>query len=91
MKEAVSQSDLEEMQSLLTALHASDVTAKLYLGTDIFNKFDLVSGALRHVVNNLMTNEGMGVMLADELLVVVCASHDQLMLDEMPTILFGLG
>ena len=85
----VSQGDLDKMYGHLSDLRASDTHGKLYLGIDILDQFDLVSGALRQGVKELMTNEGMGAILADDLLVVVCDSYDQLMLDEMPTFLFG--
>ena len=88
VKATVSQSGLDEMQGHLTALRASDVRGKLYLGTDILNQFELLSGALRQSVKELMTNKGMGAILADDLMVMVCDSYDQLMLDEMPTLLF---
>lgn len=88
VKATVSQSDLDKMHGHLSALRASDVHGKLYLGIDILNQFDLVSGAMRQAMKELMTNEGMGAILADDLLVVVCDTYDQLMLDEMPTLLF---
>ena len=91
VRATVSQSDLDEMDGHLSTLRASGVHCKLYLGIDILNQFELVSGALRQGVKELMINEGMGAILADDLLVVVCDSYDQLRLDEMPTFLFGNG
>ena len=88
VKVTVSQDDMDKMYGQLSTLRASGVDGKLYLGIDILNQFDLVSGILRQRVKELMTNEGMGVILADNLLMVVCDSFGQLTLDEMPTFLF---
>jgi len=85
---AVSQSYLDKMQGRLNTLRESDVHGKLYLGIDALNQFDIISGTLRSRVKELMTNEGLGVILADELLMVICDSYDQLLLDEMPTFFF---
>ena len=90
IKEAISTDELDDMQNLLSQLRTSGIEGKLYLATDIFNGFDLVSGQLRETVNHLMSAEDMGVILADELLVVICDNYAQLMMDDMPTILFGL-
>ena len=89
--DAISQGDLDKMYGHLSALQASAENGKLYLGTDILKQFDLISGPLRQRVKDLMVNEGMGAILADELLVVVCDNYDQLMLDQMPTFLFLNG
>jgi hypothetical protein len=86
--DTVSQSYLDKMQDHLDTLRESDVHGKLYLGIDALNQFDIVSGALRTRVKELMTSEGLGIILADELLMVICDSHDQLLLDEMPTFFF---
>lgn len=91
IKDTISSDELDDMQNLLPQLRTSGIEGKLYLATDIFNGFDLVSGRLRDTVNRLMSEEGMGVILADEMIVVICDNYDQLMMDDMPTILFGLG
>jgi len=88
VKPTFSHSDLDKMYGHISALRASDVHGKLYMGIDILKQFDLVSGALREGVKELMTNEGMGAILADDLLVIICDSYDQLILEEMPTLLF---
>ncbi len=91
IKDTISSHELDDMQNLLPQLRTSGVEGKIYLATDIFNGFDLVSGRLRDTVIRLMSEEDMGVILADELIVVICDNYDQLMMDAMPTILFGLG
>ena len=91
IKDAISSNELDDMQNLLPQLRTFGVRGKLYLATDVFNGFDLVSGRLRDTVNRLMSEEDMGVILADEMIIVICDNYDQLMMDDMPTILFGLG
>ena len=87
----VSHSSLDTMRGHISALRASGAQGQLYIGIDVLSQFDLVSGTLRDGVKELMTDEGMGAILADELLVVVCDNYDQLIMDEMPTFLFPTG
>ena len=85
---AVSQSDLDRMHGHINGLGTSGVMGKLYFGTDILTQGDLVSGTFSGQVKELLTNQGVGVILADDLFVTVCENFDQLMLDEMPLFLF---
>lgn len=84
----VSQDDIDGMHGHINGLRTSGILGKLYFGTDILTQGDLVSGTFSGQVKDLLTNQGVGVILADDLFVAVCENFDQLMLDEMPTFLF---
>ena len=88
LEENPSQSDLDNIRGLLARLKAADTPGRLYLATDILNGNSLVLGPLTQAVKNLMTVEGIGVILVDKLFILMCKNHDQLMLEEMPHFIF---
>ena len=88
LEENPSLEDLDNVRGLLAQLRASDVQGRLYLATDILNGNNLVLGPLSGTVKELMVEEGMGVILADKLFILMCHNYDQLMLDEMPHFIF---
>ena len=78
----------DRLRRLLAQVKASYPDGRLYLTTDILNGNVLVLGPLSRAVRELMVQEGMGVILADKLLILICQNHDQLMLEEMPHFIF---
>ena len=88
LEENPSLEDLDTVRGLLAQLRASDVQGRLYLATDILNGNNLVLGPLSGVVKELMVEEGIGIILADKLFILMCHNYDQLMLDEMPHFVF---
>ena len=88
LEENPSLEDLDNVRGLLAQLRASDVQGRLYLATDILNGNNLVLGPLSGTVKELMVEEGIGIILADKLFILMCHNYDQLMLDEMPHFIF---
>ena len=83
-----SQSDLDNIHGLLAQLRAAGMQGRLYLATDILNGNNLVLGPLSRSVKTLMEQEGIGIILADKLFILMCQNYDQLMLEEMPHFVF---
>ncbi len=80
--------DLDNVRGLLAQLKGAGTQGRLYLATDILNGNALVLGPLSGRVKELMVEEGVGVILADKLFILICQNHDQLMLEEMPHFVF---
>ena len=78
----------ERLRGLLAQVKASQADGQLYLATDILNGNHLVGGILTSAVRDLMQQEGLGVILADKLFIIICQNYDQLMLEEMPHFIF---
>ena len=88
LKAEMAADSLDDIPSLLSQLSASGAEGRLYLATDILNGNNLVLGPLTSVVRGLMEQDGMGVILADKLFILICENYDQLMLEEMPHFIF---
>ena len=88
LEENPSLEDLDNVRGLLAQLKATGMQGRLYLATDILNGNVLVLGPLSGGVKELMVEEGVGVILADKLFILMCHNYDQLMLDEMPHFVF---
>lgn len=88
LEENPSLGDLDNVRGLLAQLKAAGTQGRLYLATDILNGNNLVLGPLSGGVKELMVEEGIGVILADKLFILICHNHDQLMLEEMPHFVF---
>ena len=88
LKADMSPDALDGIPGLLSQLNASGAEGRLYLATDILNGNNLVLGPLTSVVRGLMEQDGVGVILADKLFILVCENYDQLMLEEMPHFIF---
>ena len=88
LAENPSQSDLDNIHGLLAQLRAAGMQGRLYLATDILNGNNLVLGPLSRSVKTLMEQEGIGIILADKLFILICQNYDQLMLEEMPHFVF---
>lgn len=88
LKAEMTPNALDGIPGLLSQLRASGVEGRLYLATDILNGNHLVLGPLTSVVKGLMQQDGVGVILADKLFILICQNHDQLMLEEMPHFIF---
>ena len=88
LEENPSPEDLDDISGLLAQLKAAGMQGRLYLATDILNGNVLVLGPLSGRVKELMVEEGVGIILADKLFILMCHNYDQLMLDEMPHFIF---
>ena len=82
---------LEVMRRHIDALRVSSVRGKLFLAVDILDSVPVALGALKDAVKRLMVEHDMGVMLVDIGFAMVCHNYDQLILDEMPELLYLRG
>ena len=88
LKAEMGPDSLDGIPDLLSHLSASGAEGRLYVATDILNGNNLVLGPLTSVVRGLMEQDGMGVILADKLFILICENYAQLMLEEMPHFIF---
>ena len=88
LKAEMGPDSLDGIPDLLSQLSATGAEGKLYVATDILNGNNLVLGPLTSVVRGLMEQDGMGVILADKLFILICENYAQLMLEEMPHFIF---
>jgi hypothetical protein len=81
----------EEITNLgiqLDTIKSSGVNNKLYLAIDLLNNIPVLSGESSRSIKAMMVDKGMGIALVDSTLIILCDNHDQLLLDEMPSLLF---
>ena len=87
VKDKISTRDFCQLQGYFRSLRKSRVKADLYLCTDVINYTKLVSGTTGDMCCELMENEKVRIMFADKYFLIICHTHSQLMLTEMPEFL----
>ena len=83
-----SDEEIANLDIQLNAIKSSGLNHKIYLAIDILNNIPILSGESSRSIKAMMLDQGMGVALVDSTVTILCDNHDQLLLDEMPSLLF---
>ena len=89
VKNIVSARDLGQIHGYANTLEINKFKALLFLGTDILNHDELVSGTIGKMVKELMERENVGVILVDKYFMILYQTYNQLALAEMPEFWFS--
>jgi len=84
----VSNSHLETVKLKMDLLQQSAVAHKVFLGVDVITGGELLSGGISRALKSLMEERGLGVILTDTTFALICQNFDQLLLEEMPDLLY---
>ena len=84
----VADSDLDSVRLKMGSLEKSAIGHKVFLGVDVITGGELLSGDISRSLKLLMDESGLGIILADTTFVLVCQNFDQLLLEEMPDLLY---
>ena len=84
----VADSDLDSMKLKMVALQQSAIDHKVFLGVDVITGGELLSGDISKSLKLLMDENGLGIILTDNTFALVCQNFDQLLLEEMPDLLY---
>jgi len=84
----VSDSDLESIRLKMGALENLTIGHKVFLGVDVITGGELLAGNISRSLKSLMDESGLGIILTDTTFALVCQNFDQLLLEEMPDLLY---